>query len=926
MNEELKIIIKAITDEAQKNLKGVRDELEKIEKDASKSGKAVDVALSGIKKGAVAAIGAITALTAAFVALGRRSLEYHKIQARLNAGFQSVGMSAAQAAKVYKELFGFLGDADRAGETANLLAQLTQNEEDLAEWTNILMGVYAKFGPALPVETLAEAANHTAHLGEVQGTLADALEWTGITVESVNAELATLNSTAEREAYLRNLLNNIYSNSAKLYAHNNRALIEYQKSQVAVDQALANATKYVIPLMTALNYLSATLLTALKPAFEVVASVIIVFTQWIIAAIKAVGSFFGLFKTKSDDTTKAVQQTTNATKGLSNNVKSIGSGFGSAAKEAQKLRRQMMGFDELNVISPAGAASGSDVPGGAGGGVGIPDVAIPTVDDIQLPGLEDFEAKVEKVREIIKGLLIPIGLIAGALLLWKITDFIFDLTTAIKQLPKVKNLIDITTKAGFDPGILGETKTELEAIIKKAKTYGGVMLIIAGAIALVKGYTDAWVNGIDWGNFALILGGIAAIVGGIALAFGPVAAAIALIAGGIVALVIGIKDFITNGYSLQNVLMILAGVIATVAGVMLLLNINILASPVFWIIAGIAALVAAFVILWNECDGFRNFWIELWEKAKVLFGKFIESCRPLFEAIGNAFKELWALIQVIWDGIVLVFQLAWLDIQIKWNEVKPYFAALWEAIKLIFSVVKAVLSNFFKSAWEAIKVIWSVVIGYFAAIWNSIAGIFAVVRQVLSGDFQGAWESIKGIVGTWVDFFASVWAGIKKIFSVVGGFFKGVFEDVKAILTKMGTAVGDSVSGAFKSAINWVLKKAIGMVNGFIGNINAAIGIINKIPGVNVKTLGYLDVPQLATGGIVGNATLAMIGERGKEAVLPLENNTEWMDRLADRIAARNSTPTKIVLQVGEKELGWATINSINGITKQTGGLQLHLV
>ena len=49
------------------------------------------------------------------------------------------------------------------------------------------------------------------------------------------------------------------------------------------------------------------------------------------------------------------------------------------------------------------------------------------------------------------------------------------------------------------------------------------------------------------------------------------------------------------------------------------------------------------------------------------------------------------------------------------------------------------------------------------------------------------------------------------------------------------------------------------------------------------------------------------------------------MDTLADKIAARNQGPTKIVLKVGEKELGWATINSINNITQQTGGLQLKI-
>ena len=82
----------------------------------------------------------------------------------------------------------------------------------------------------------------------------------------------------------------------------------------------------------------------------------------------------------------------------------------------------------------------------------------------------------------------------------------------------------------------------------------------------------------------------------------------------------------------------------------------------------------------------------------------------------------------------------------------------------------------------------------------------------------------------------------------------------------------------------------------------------------------------MATGGIAVSSTLANIGENGREAVLPLDRNTEWMDRLADKIAARNNTPSKIVLKVGEREIGWAAINGINQVTKQTGGLQLQLV
>ena len=96
---------------------------------------------------------------------------------------------------------------------------------------------------------------------------------------------------------------------------------------------------------------------------------------------------------------------------------------------------------------------------------------------------------------------------------------------------------------------------------------------------------------------------------------------------------------------------------------------------------------------------------------------------------------------------------------------------------------------------------------------------------------------------------------------------------------------------------------------------------------MNISKLSKLSVPKLAKGGIVNGATLAMIGENGKEAVMPLENNTEWIDKLASRLSdmiGNGNTP--IVLQVDGKTFAQTSINSINKLTKQTGHLALNLV
>ena len=122
-----------------------------------------------------------------------------------------------------------------------------------------------------------------------------------------------------------------------------------------------------------------------------------------------------------------------------------------------------------------------------------------------------------------------------------------------------------------------------------------------------------------------------------------------------------------------------------------------------------------------------------------------------------------------------------------------------------------------------------------------------------------------------------------------------------------------------------MLSTATRIINGFISAINFAIDIINAIPGVNIKRLEKLNVPQMAKGGVVDSATLAVIGERGKEAVLPLENNLEWLDKLAGMLNDRMGGTQPIVLNVDGKRFAEISVDSINNLTRQRGSIPLVL-
>lgn len=118
------------------------------------------------------------------------------------------------------------------------------------------------------------------------------------------------------------------------------------------------------------------------------------------------------------------------------------------------------------------------------------------------------------------------------------------------------------------------------------------------------------------------------------------------------------------------------------------------------------------------------------------------------------------------------------------------------------------------------------------------------------------------------------------------------------------------------------------MINGFIGGLNQ-IKLPDFLGGFSIS-LPY--IPYLAKGGIVDSPTLAMVGEAGKEAVMPLENNTGWMNVLAHKLSelmpqpqAPNAPMGDIVVQIGDREFGRFAINAINREQERAGRTLLYV-
>lgn len=192
-----------------------------------------------ISSGIQAALNGIKELGSAIWNLDEATEEYRVAQGKLTTAFEAAGYSGEAAQKSYTEFYKILGDTDTATEASQLLAQLAENEQDITKWTDIAAGVCGTFGDALPIEGLIESANETAKVGQVTGSLADALNWVGISEDEFNEKLAACSGESERNRLIMETLSGTYDEASQAFYRNNEALVASREGQARMDETLA---------------------------------------------------------------------------------------------------------------------------------------------------------------------------------------------------------------------------------------------------------------------------------------------------------------------------------------------------------------------------------------------------------------------------------------------------------------------------------------------------------------------------------------------------------------------------------------------------------------------------------------------------------------------------------------------------------------
>lgn len=204
----------------------------------------------------------------------------------------------------------------------------------------------------------------------------------------------------------------------------------------------------------------------------------------------------------------------------------------------------------------------------------------------------------------------------------------------------------------------------------------------------------------------------------------------------------------------------------------------------------------------------------------------------------------------------------------------------------IATIVGLVISN-----WDFIQSIFTKAKTFINNILTTITNWFLNNMDTIKRNFGDLGVGIMAIVVAVAHYIGNIVIGL---ITMIQDLLNGLFTGVKQILDGIILIL----SGKFKQGIILVMK---GIANIIIGVINAVVDGINailypirtliasagRITGNNwtIEDISIPRLPLLAQGGIVSRPTQAIIGEAGREAVVPLENNTEWMDVLADRIS-----------------------------------------
>ena len=198
------------------------------------------------------------------------------------------------------------------------------------------------------------------------------------------------------------------------------------------------------------------------------------------------------------------------------------------------------------------------------------------------------------------------------------------------------------------------------------------------------------------------------------------------------------------------------------------------------------------------------------------------------------------------------------------DQIIQAIARILPAVQPIFSTLVTTIGNIVTTVLPPLGTAFSMIADVIVAIAPIISDTFAGISEVVTNAISG----ISSVIQGGLDLISAIWTGSwQGVVNAFASIFGGIAEICKA-----------------------PMNAVIAIINGAIRAINSiSVDIPAWVPGVGGQHWGLSlgQIPYLAKGGVVNEATTAVIGEAGKEVVMPLERNTGWIGQLAGQIMSR---------------------------------------
>lgn len=309
---------------------------------------------------------------------------------------------------------------------------------------------------------------------------------------------------------------------------------------------------------------------------------------------------------------------------------------------------------------------------------------------------------------------------------------------------------------------------------------------------------------------------------------------VALLAAAIGPVLIVIGKVISAVGTIMTVVPKIASAISKVKTAFAALNVTMLANPIVLIIAAITALVAAFIYLWNTNEGFRQFWIDLWEGIKQAV---ITAWNAITSFLSTAWESILSLAQTVWGGISGFFTTLWEGIKgvftSAWEAISGVMTTIWNTItsiwQSIYDTISPLLEAFrylFETIFEAIRILieraLTAISQKISEIWNGIVTFLTPILETIKNIFQTVWTAIQTVITTVLtaikNVVITIWNAIKTavttVLNAIKGVVSSVWNSIKSVVSTVMNTIKNTVSSIWNS-----VKSAVGSIIGQIYNV-----------------------------------------------------------------------------------------------------------